>query len=74
MYNGELPEEGSGYDPMLYLRFSGSRGGNFGLKDGRFMIIPRGKIIASIKRSETLKQNIDALSRSEKEFGDLLSR
>lgn len=73
MYNGELPEEGSGYDPMFYLRFSGSRGGNFGLKDGRFMIIPKGKIVAAIKRAEILKQNIAALSKSEKEFGDLLS-
>lgn len=74
MYNGELPEEDSGYDPMFYLRFSSSRGGNFGLKDGRFMIVPRGKIESSIKKSKILKQNIDALSRSEKEFGDLLSR
>lgn len=73
MYNGELPEEGSGYDPMFYLRFSGSRGGNFGLKDGRFMIIPRGKITGSIKRAEALKRNIDALDRSEKEFTDLIS-
>jgi len=73
MYNGELPEENSGYDPMFYLRFSGSRGGNFGLKDGRFMIVPKGKIQSTIKRAETLKQNIDALTRSEKEFSDLLS-
>ena len=73
MYNGEVPEEDSGYDPMFYLRFSGSRGGNFGLKDGRFMIVPKGKIQSTIKRAETLKQNIDALTRSEKEFSDLLS-
>jgi hypothetical protein len=37
------------------------------------MIVPKGKIQSTIKRAETLKQNIDALTRSEKEFSDLLS-
>lgn len=73
MYNGELPPEGSGYDPIFYVRFSGSRGGAYGLKDGRFMIIPRGKIRSDIAKAETMSQNINALKRSNQELTDLLS-
>lgn len=46
-YNGELPE--GNYEPILYGRFSASRGGNHGIKNLRTGILPLAKISSSTK-------------------------
>lgn len=45
--NGELP--GGKYDPVLTARFSGSRGGNHGIKDLRTSISPIAKVSSNSK-------------------------
>lgn len=72
MYNGELPEKESEYDPMLYIRFSGTRPGNYGVVNARFMVVPRGLIAKKIEDDHKLRQSIDALSKSEDSFKDML--
>lgn len=42
VFNGQLPTET--YEPILYGRFSGSRGGNHGIKDLRTGILPLAKV------------------------------
>jgi hypothetical protein len=72
MPSGTLPEKESPYDPMLFVRFSESRPGNYDVKNGRFMVVPRGFIASKIEQDKILRRSIDALSKSETDFGDLL--
>ena len=47
VFNGEIPT--GAYDPFLTARFSGSRGGNHGIKDLRSAISPKAKISSNSK-------------------------
>jgi hypothetical protein len=69
MYNGFLPPVGDPYEPMFFVRFSGSRpSGNFGVKNSRFMIVPRGLIQSKIKQQENMRANIQQLDKTERSF------
>lgn len=48
IFPDELPE--GDYEPVLYARYSGSRGGNHGIKDLRSMIAPIAKITSKTKQ------------------------
>jgi hypothetical protein len=74
MYNGELPVKDSEYDPMFFIRFSGSRPGNYNVENARFMVVPRGYIAKKIEEDQRLRQSIDALTKSEDSFKDMLQR
>jgi len=74
MYNGYLPAVGDPYEPMFYVRFSGSRpSGNYGVKNSRFMIVPRGLIKSKIQQQENLRSNIAQLDKTERSFAQDLA-
>jgi len=74
MINGDLPDRDSEYDPILFVRFSGSRSGNYGVKNGRFMIVPISYIGKKLEEYKKLRQSINALKKSEEGFEDLLKQ
>lgn len=74
MINGDLPNRDSEYDPILFVRFSGSRSGNYGVKNGRFMIVPIGYIGKKLEEYKKLRQSINALKKSEEGLAGLLKQ
>ena len=59
VYNGDVPN--GDYEPVLYARYSGSRGGNHGIKDLRTSISPIAKISAKKREERLAKANISKL-------------
>ena len=70
VYNGDLPI--GPYEPVLYARYSGSRGGNHGIKDLRSMITPIGKISSNTQDIKLNKANIAAIKSSRADIENLL--
>ena len=70
IYNGDIPE--GEYEPVLYARYSGSRGGNHGIKDLRTAILPIAKISKNTQDVKLNKANINTLDNPETKIEDLL--
>ena len=70
VYNGDIPE--GSYEPVLYARYSGSRGGNHGIKDLRTSISPLAKVSKNTQDVKLNKANVAAISKSDTELEDLL--
>jgi len=68
VYNGDIPE--GEYTPVLYARYSGSRGGNHGIKDMRSSISPIAKVSAKQRGNEFGKALIkrEAVNKKIKSF------
>ena len=70
VYNGDIPT--GDYEPVLYARYSGSRGGNHGIKDLRTAILPRAKISKNTQDVKLNKANINTLDNPDTKIEDLL--
>ena len=70
LYNGDIPE--GSYEPVLYARYSGSRGGNHGIKDLRTAILPLAKVSKNTQDIKLNKANIAAIDNPDTEIEDLL--
>jgi len=70
VYNGDIPT--GDYEPVLYARFSGSRGGNHGIKDLRTSISPMAKVSKNTQDIKLNKANITATGQSNNNMEDLL--
>ena len=72
VYNGDIPT--GDYEPVLYARFSGSRGGSYGVKNLRTSISPMARISKNTQDIKLNKANITAMSGSSAEVEDLLGQ
>lgn len=70
VYNGDVPT--GSYEPVLFARYSGSRGGNHGIKDLRSMISPIAKVSKNTQDIKLNKANIAAIDRSQTDIENLL--
>jgi len=70
VYNGDIPT--GNYEPVLYARFSGSRGGNHGIKDLRTSISPMAKITKNTQDVRTNTANVASIGKSDTELENLL--
>ena len=70
VYNGDIPT--GNYEPVLYGRYSGSRGGNHGIKDLRTSISPIAKVSKNTQDIKLNKANIAAIDNPDTEIEDLL--
>lgn len=70
VYNGDIPT--GAYEPVLYGRYSGSRGGNHGIKDLRTSISPIAKVSKNTQDIKLNKANIAAIDNPDTEIEDLL--
>jgi len=70
IYNDDIPD--GEYEPVLYARYSGSRGGNHGIKDLRTAILPIAKISKNTQDVKLNKANINILGNPETKIEDLL--
>lgn len=70
VYNGDVPT--GPYEPVLFARYSGSRGGNHGIKDLRSMISPIAKVSKNTQDIKLNKANIAAIDRSQTDIENLL--
>lgn len=70
VYNGDIPA--GTYEPVLYARYSSSRGGNHGIKDLRSMILPIAKVSKNAQDIKLNKANITAIDRPGNDIENLL--
>jgi hypothetical protein len=70
VYNGDIPD--GPYEPVLFARYSGSRGGNHGIKDLRSMISPIAKVSKAASDVKAAKANIAKLNRGSSDIENLL--
>ena len=70
VYNGDLPD--GPYEPVLFARYSSSRGGNHGIKDLRSMITPIAKVSKTAHDVRAAKANIAKLDRGGSDIENLL--
>lgn len=70
VYNGDIPD--GPYEPVLFARYSSSRGGNHGIKDLRSMITPIAKVSKTLRDVKVAKANIAKLNRDSSDIENLL--
>jgi hypothetical protein len=70
VYNGDIPT--GEYEPVLYARFSGSRGGNHGIKDLRTSISPMAKVSKNTQDLKLNTANVSTVRKSDTELENLL--
>lgn len=70
VYNGDLPD--GPYEPVLFARYSSSRGGNHGIKDLRTMISPIAKVSKTTHDVKVARANIAKLNSGSSDIEKLL--